>query len=121
MVFTVHSTTDEVVADLELSSTVAIITGASGGLGAETARALAAKGATVVLVARDADKLAAQAQEIISSTGNAKVFNQVMDLADLDSVRSAAQTLLETYPVINVLINNAGIMACPYSQTVQGF
>lgn len=121
MVFTVHTTTDEIVDGLDLSGITAVITGSSGGLGAETARAIASKGATVVLVARSEEKLQAKAQELKQITANDKIFTQVMDLSDLDSVRAAADQLLHDYPKIDVLVNNAGIMAVPMARTAQGF
>ena len=80
MVFTIDSTTDEVVAGLELTGKVAVITGASGGLGAETARAIASTGATVVLLARSVEKLEATRADIIKSTGNQAVHVQRVDL-----------------------------------------
>ena len=121
MVFTIDSTTDEVVAGLDLAGKVVVVTGASGGLGAETARAIASTGATVVLVARNAKKLEARKAEIVESTGNANVHLQVVDLADLNSVESGADELLQSFASIDVLINNAGIMACPLERTLQGF
>lgn len=121
MVFTIESTTDEIVDGLDLTGQMVVITGASGGLGAETARAIASKGATVVLVARDAEKLAARKAEITSSTGNDNVHVQLMDLTDLQSVVSGADALSEAFPRIDVLVNNAGIMACPLDRTAQGF
>jgi len=121
VVFTVHSTADEIVEGLDLSHITAVITGASGGLGAETARAIAAKGARVVLVARSAEKLTEKAEALQQLTGNNNIFTQVMDLADLDSVAAAAAEIAAKFPRINVLINNAGIMACPLARTAQGF
>ena len=121
MVFTIDSTTDEVVAGLELTGKVAVITGASGGLGAETARAIASTGATVVLLARSVEKLEATRADIIKSTGNQAVHVQRVDLADLNSVEAGADELLQSFPCIDVLVNNAGIMACPLERTAQGF
>ena len=121
MVFTIDSTTDEVVAGLDLAGKVVVVTGASGGLGAETARAIASTGATVVLVARNAKKLEARKAEIVESTGNANVHLQVVDLVDLYSVECGADELLQSFASIDVLINNAGIMACPLERTLQGF
>ena len=120
MVFTVHTSCDEVVKDLDLSTITAVITGASGGLGAETARCLAAKGATVILVARSEEKLKAKAEELKQQTGNDNIHIQVMDLADLNTIPPAAAAILEKFPKINVLINNAGVMACPLARTAQG-
>jgi NAD(P)-dependent dehydrogenase (short-subunit alcohol dehydrogenase family) len=121
VVFTVHSSTDEIVENLDLTNVTAIITGSSGGLGAETARAIASKGATVILVARDEDKLKKKAEELKLTTNNSSIFTQAMDLSDLNSVRAAAAEIIGRFPKINVLINNAGIMACPLSRTAQDF
>lgn len=121
MVFTAHSTSDEIVEGLDLSNLTVVITGASGGLGAETARAIASKGATVVLVARNNEKLTAKAAELKQLTGNNNIYTQLIDLMDLTSVRAGAAELLARFPKVDVLINNAGIMACPLARTAQGF
>jgi len=121
MPFTAESTTDEVIAGIDLTGKTAVVTGASGGLGAETARALASKGATVLLVARDEAKLQQQVEAIKASTGNQQVVYALMDLSDFDSVRACAQSIAAGYPEINILVNNAGIMACPLARTRQGF
>ncbi|MDG2273697.1 MAG: SDR family NAD(P)-dependent oxidoreductase, partial [Halioglobus sp.] len=73
------------------------------------------------LVARNAKKLEARKAEIVESTGNANVHLQVVDLADLNSVECGADELLQSFASIDVLINNAGIMACPLERTLQGF
>jgi NAD(P)-dependent dehydrogenase (short-subunit alcohol dehydrogenase family) len=121
MGFTASATSEEVITGIDLAGKTAVITGASGGLGAETARALASKGATVLLIARDQSKLGQQVEAIKASTGNDNVSFTLMDLSDLDSVRQAAATVIEKFPVINILVNNAGVMACPLSRTEQGF
>jgi NAD(P)-dependent dehydrogenase (short-subunit alcohol dehydrogenase family) len=121
MVFTIDSTTNDVVDGIDLAGRVVVVTGASGGLGAETARAIASRGATVVLIARSMEKLQARKDEIKLSTGNDNVHTQLMDLTDLDSVGRGAQELLQAFPKVDVLVNNAGIMACPLARTAQGF
>lgn len=121
MAFTASSTTDEVIKDIDLAGKVAVVTGASGGLGAETARALASKGAAVVLVARNASKLEQQVDAIKASTGNEQVSYELMDLADFDSVRLTATTIAAKFPAIHILVNNAGLMACPLERTAKGF
>jgi NAD(P)-dependent dehydrogenase (short-subunit alcohol dehydrogenase family) len=116
-----HSTADEVLAETALDDTVALVTGASSGLGLETARALAARGARVVMLARDRDKLE-QAAAVIESQGlPGRLDTALLDLADLERVRGAAATLLDLYPRVDLLINNAGVMACPLGRTAQGF
>lgn len=89
-----------------------VVTGANSGLGAETARALGAAGATVVLACRDVDKAAPIAAHI---GPNARVRR--LDLADLTSIRTFAADLER----VDVLINNAGVMAVPQSSTADGF
>jgi NAD(P)-dependent dehydrogenase (short-subunit alcohol dehydrogenase family) len=119
--FGFHSTTDEVLADTALEDTVALVTGASSGLGLETARALAARGARVVMLARDRDKLERAAAGLEEAGLPGTLDTALLDLADLDRVRSAAATLLDLYPRVDLLINNAGVMACPLQRTAQGF
>ncbi|ROS01145.1 NAD(P)-dependent dehydrogenase (short-subunit alcohol dehydrogenase family) [Sinobacterium caligoides] len=116
-----QTTTDEVVAGIDLSGKTAVITGASGGLGAEVARALASRGATVVLASRDLQRTQRKAEEIAEQTGNHQLQAVAIDLADLDSVRAAATAIRSSHPVIDILVNNAGVMACEFGLTKQGF
>jgi NAD(P)-dependent dehydrogenase (short-subunit alcohol dehydrogenase family) len=115
------TTTTDVIAGIDLRGKVAIITGASGGLGAETARALAACGATVVLAARDRGKMEAVVTMIREDTSDAVVEIEEVELADLASVRAAADRLRVRHPQIQLLIGNAGVMACPLARTPQGY
>ena len=105
----------------DLTGKVAVVTGASGGLGLETARALAVHGADVVLAARNEGKLAAAAETLAESGVRGNVFTATVDLADLASVRSAAAAIAEANPSIDLLVNNAGVMACPLARTADGF
>jgi len=100
---------------------VAVITGANTGLGYETAAALAAKGAHVVLAVRNLDKGKDAALRIAQATPGAKVELQELDLTSLDSVRSAAEQLKSDHDAIDLLINNAGVMFTPKSTTKDGF
>src|SRR6187397_3207724 len=86
----------------------AVVTGANGGLGLETARALAAAGAHVVMAARDQDKAATARASV---AGSAEVVP--LDLASQASVRSAAEQILAAHPSIDLLVNNAGVMGIP--------
>ncbi|MEV6079389.1 SDR family NAD(P)-dependent oxidoreductase [Streptomyces sp. NPDC052069] len=95
---------------------VAIVTGANTGLGFETARMLAARGATVVLAVRDVEK---GKQAAARMAGDVTV--QALDLTSLDSIRSAAADLRTAHPRIDLLINNAGVMYTPKQTTVDGF
>jgi NAD(P)-dependent dehydrogenase (short-subunit alcohol dehydrogenase family) len=95
---------------------VAIVTGANTGLGFETARMLAERGAAVVLAVRDVAKGEQAAARI---TGDVAV--QALDLSSLDSIRSAAADLRAAHPRIDLLINNAGVMYTPRQTTADGF
>jgi NAD(P)-dependent dehydrogenase (short-subunit alcohol dehydrogenase family) len=119
--FGAHSTASEVVADLDLSHVAAIVTGASGGLGAETARALAERGARVTLTARDMAKGEAAAEQIRKSTGNPRVDVMTLELMSQGSVRAFANEFAARHKTLNVLINNAGVMACPLARTANGW
>jgi NAD(P)-dependent dehydrogenase (short-subunit alcohol dehydrogenase family) len=100
---------------------VAVITGANTGLGFETAKVLAARGASVVLAVRDVDKGKQAATKIAEATPGADVSVQQLDLSALDSVRIAAEELNATYDKIDLLINNAGVMYTPRIRTADGF
>ena len=115
------TTTDEVLDGIDLGGKVAVVTGGSSGLGQETARALAAHGAEVTLTARDVPKGEAVAAGIRASTGNQRVGVESLELGSLAAVRAAAERLLATLPRIDLLIDNAGVMACPVAKTADGF
>lgn len=119
--FNASSTTNDVIAGVSLVGQVAVVTGASAGLGIETARVLAAAGARVLLVARNGEKLEPVLQSLLEQVPGAQLDSALMDLSDLDSVRAAAADIAARYPSINLLINNAGVMACPLGRTAQGF
>ncbi len=114
------STAEEVLEGKDLSGRTAFITGGYSGLGKETARAMAAKGAHVIFAGRDQAKLDEAAQEIAAETG-ATVDTQQVDLASLDSVREAGADARGRFAKIDLLINNAGVMACPQGTTADGF
>jgi NAD(P)-dependent dehydrogenase (short-subunit alcohol dehydrogenase family) len=99
----------------------AVITGANTGLGYETAAALAAKGAHVVLAVRNLDKGKGAADRITAANPGASVALQELDLTSLESIRTAADELRSNYPAIDLLINNAGVMFTPKSTTKDGF
>lgn len=119
--FSGESTTDDVIAGVDLSNKTAVITGASTGLGLETAATLAGAGARIVMLARDAGRLQDACGQLLQRVPGAQLDSVVIDLADLDSVRAAAAEVADIAPAIDLLINNAGIMACPQGKTAQGF
>ncbi|RDI50040.1 oxidoreductase [Nocardia mexicana] len=88
---------------------VAVVTGANTGIGYETARALAARGAAVLLACRDADRAKAAAERIADSAPGAEVGTVRLDLGSLASVRAAADEIRGRYERIDLLINNAGV------------
>lgn len=118
--FGFDTTTDEALEGIDLTGKTILVTGASTGLGKETSRALASKGARVILAARNADKLKEVAAEITESTGNSQLSVLVVDLGNFASIRKAAAEALEMAPTLDVLINNAGVMACPLDRTSEG-
>lgn len=100
---------------------VAVVTGANGGLGLETARVLAAKGTHVVLAARNPQKTAQAIDLITQRTPGAQLTAVPLDLGSLASVADAAAAILDQVPRVDVLINNAGVMATPEGRTADGF
>jgi len=121
--FGATSTTDEVLSGRDLSGKRVLVTGVSAGLGVETARALAAHGAHVVGAARDLAK-AAKATESVKAAAECSggAFELIeLDLASLASVRAAADELLAKGEPFDLIIANAGVMACPLTYTADGF
>lgn len=105
----------------DLTGTVAVVTGANSGLGFDTAAALAASGAHVVLAARDPDKVEAARHRLLAAHPSASVSTQDLDLASLASVRRAAAEVVGGHPSIDLLVNNAGVMGIPERRTADGF
>ncbi|XP_078594313.1 uncharacterized protein LOC144872078 [Branchiostoma floridae x Branchiostoma japonicum] len=104
-----------------LDGKTVVITGANTGIGKETARDIAKRGARVILACRDLTKAEAAAAEIRQDTGNGNVVTEKMDLASLKSVREFALKVNTRESRLDILINNAGIMACPQWKTEDGF
>lgn len=113
--FGARSTAREVLAGIDLSGRTALVTGGYSGLGLETTRALSAAGAQVIVPARR-PAVAKEALRDIPGTETRE-----LDLADLHSVRVFAETLVETGRTIDILIANAGIMACPETRVGPGW
>src|SRR5438128_1438237 len=117
-----ETTTDELLEGRDLSGQRILITGGSAGLGAETARALAAHGASVVIAVRDLAKGERAAEAVrAGAASNASVDLIELDLASLASVRACADKLVAEGKSLQVLIANAGVMACPQGTTEDGF
>lgn len=115
------TTTDEVLAGLDLTGRRVVITGAASGLGLESARALAAHGATVTLLARSPARADEAADKVSSLVPGAALDTGVVDLGDLSTIRSFAKEFSAGHEAVDVLLNNAGVMACPFGRTADGF
>lgn len=110
------------VADIpDLGGRTAVVTGANGGLGLETARALAGAGATVVMASRNGEKAAAAEANIREGAPDAALELVSLDLGSLASVRGAAEQILAGHGAVDVLVNNAGVMGIPERKTADGF
>ena len=119
--FNHQSTADDVLEGINLQDKRVLVTGGASGIGAETVRAMAAKGAEVIIAARNQ----LQAEEVqaaaVAATGNQNISIVSLDLASLVKVDAAAREFLQRFDRLDVLINNAGVMACPFDKTVDGF
>lgn len=115
------STTDDVLEGKDLTGKTVIVTGGNSGLGMETGRAMAAKSAHVVLAGRDQAKLDEAVATITAELPDASVETIICDLSSLDSVRACGKEAGERFDKIDILINNAGVMACPQTKTADGF
>ena len=120
--FGAASTTDEVLEGVDLSGKRILVTGVSAGLGVETARTLAAHGALVVGAARDLGKAKSATERVRAGAAKGGGLELVeLDLASLASVRACADRLVDAGKPFDLIIANAGIMACPKGQTSDGF
>jgi NAD(P)-dependent dehydrogenase (short-subunit alcohol dehydrogenase family) len=116
--FGATSTAAEVIAGVDLTGRRAVVTGASTGIGVETARALASANAEVTLAVRDVDAGRTVAADIIATTGNEHVQPAPLDLSDQDSV---AAFVADWDGPLHILVNNAGVMATPELRTREGW
>ena len=116
-----ETTAEEVASRVDLTGQTIVVTGGSAGLGVETIRVLASRGAEVVGVVRDPAKGDKALGPVRAELPGASIELAELDLADLDSVRRGAAEIRKRFPKIHGLINNAGVMACPFGQTAQGF
>ena len=117
-----HDTTaDEVLDGIDLSGQTILITGGASGLGKETARALAAKGASIIIAVRKQAQGDAAVRDIMDGSGSTNITFDTVDLASLSSIRAFAESFVAKYETLDILINNAGVMACPFGKTEDGF
>ncbi|MDZ4275268.1 MAG: SDR family NAD(P)-dependent oxidoreductase [Erythrobacter sp.] len=119
--FSKDSTTDEVLAGKDMAGQTVFITGANSGLGQETARAMAACGAHIIMAGRDQAKLDEAATAIRAQHPDASIDTIICDLGNLSSIRACGDEARKRFTAIDLLINNAGVMACPLMHTADGF
>ncbi|MBQ76556.1 MAG: short-chain dehydrogenase [Gammaproteobacteria bacterium] len=116
-----QTTGEEVLAGIDLTGKTAFVTGTAGGLGGETARALAAHGASVTLGVRKMEQGQEVADMIRATVPGAQLDVAELDLSIPESVRQCADKWLEDHEQLHLLINNAGVMACPLTRTSEGW
>ncbi len=104
----------------DLTGRVALVTGANSGIGYETAGALARKGAHVIMACRNAERARRARDKLESELERSSLELLPLDLADLVSVRRAAEAVLGRHARLDILVNNAGVMGTPYRQTADG-
>lgn len=104
----------------KLQGKTVIITGANTGIGLETARDMARRGAKVILACRDMEKCKKARKDIALDTRNKNIFCKECDLASQESIRNFAKVVNENEPNVDILINNAGVMRCKYLKTKEG-
>lgn len=121
MAFSAESTTDQVLEGIRLDGKHALVTGATGGLGIETARALASAGASVTIGGRSPEKIASALETLRAEVPDASFDAIEVDLASLSSIASATRAFVDSGRSIDLLINNAGVMMCPEGKTADGF
>uniref|UniRef100_A0A8D2Q927 Retinol dehydrogenase 11 n=1 Tax=Varanus komodoensis TaxID=61221 RepID=A0A8D2Q927_VARKO len=105
----------------KLNGKVAVITGGNTGIGKETAKGLAQRGARIIIACRNMAKGNAAAHEIRTETGNQQVIVKELDLADCKSIRRFAKDFLKEESKLHILINNAGVLMSSYTKTADGF
>lgn len=119
------STADEV-ADAynhgrSVSGKTVLVTGGNSGLGFETARVLASCGANVIIACRSKANADDAVQRLQAAVPKAKVDHILLDLSDLKQMKTACDNFISTKKPLHILVNNAGVMACPFSTTTDGY
>lgn len=104
-----------------LDDKTVVITGANAGIGKETALDLAKRGARVIMACRDMERGQTALKEVMEGSQNDNVMCMKLDLSDTKSIREFAEAVNKDEPKLNILINNAGVMVCPYGKTADGF
>lgn len=104
-----------------LTGKVALVTGGNGGLGYETVKAIAGRGAHTIIAARNVHKAQTARDSLLRELPNASVEVLELDLASLSSIAAMASAFTGTHPQLDLLVNNAGLMAMPQGQTADGF
>ncbi len=105
----------------DLTGLTAVVTGANGGLGLQTAKVLAGKGAHVVMAVRNQEKAARALEEIRAEAPDASVELVQVDLASQESVKRAVEQIMAAHDRVDILVNNAGLMAMPERETADGY
>jgi len=119
--FAWHTTAEQALRDISLQGKTVIITGANSGIGKESARVLAKAGAFVIMACRSLDRGQAAVKEIQESVHNAQIRVLQLDIGSLNSIRQFASEFDQLHRSLDILLLNAGVMATPYSKTVDGF
>lgn len=119
--FNNKSTSEEVLESIHLTGKRALVTGGASGIGAETVRALASKGAEVLIAARNIEKAEQVKASVVSATGNQNIHLLTLELGSLRRINDTAQDFHKRFDSLDLLVNNAGIMACPFGKTEDGF
>ncbi|KAM4606706.1 retinol dehydrogenase 12, like [Polymixia lowei] len=104
-----------------LDDKTVVITGANTGIGKETALDMAKRGARVIMACRDMEKAQTAVKELIEGSQNENITCMKLDLSDTKSIKEFAEAINKGEAKLNILINNAGVMVCPYGKTADGF
>ncbi|XP_047332649.1 short-chain dehydrogenase TIC 32 B, chloroplastic-like [Impatiens glandulifera] len=114
------STSEQVTEGIDATSLTAIVTGGSSGIGLETARVLALRNAHVIIAARNIEAAKQAKESILKDNESARVDILTLDLCSINSIKNFAKEFIALNLPLNILINNAGIMFCPFELTVDG-